>query len=135
MPLIPCHQIVDFATWLLFNKTYKQNSKPPHMLCQGLLRASTTWQQGNRLTASSLPGLTMAYPNEHAEALKRPEWSFILALLGDGGDRVMIDLLVSCGLFYPIDRSHGSYYQLSGATSLTYMYSKSNAVQVQAWQS
>lgn len=128
--LISGNQIVDFVTWLLFNKTYKGNSKPPHILCQGVFRASTTWQQGNRPTASSLPGLTVAYPNEHAESFKTPEWSSILALLGDGGDRLMTHLLMSCGLFQPIDGGLGTYYQLSGTYPMK--LSQQNLIQCRA---
>ena len=84
------------------------------MLCQGIARSSTTWQSGNRPTTSSIPGLATTYTNEYAETLRGPAWNGILKLLGDGGDKVLIDLLLNCGLFVPSDKEQGVYYQLSG---------------------
>lgn len=104
-------------TWKLFNRLYKDVPKPPHMLCHGIVRSSTTWQSGNRPATSSIPGLATVCTNEHAESIRGLAWHAILRLLGDGGENVLIDLLLNCGLFVPCDAAQGVYYQLSGALS------------------
>jgi hypothetical protein len=36
------------------------------------------------------------------------------ALLGQGGDRIVMDMLLGCSIFIPVNADMGNYYQLSG---------------------
>jgi telomerase reverse transcriptase len=36
------------------------------------------------------------------------------ALLGQGGDRIIIDMLLGCAIFIPLEGGISNYYQLSG---------------------
>lgn len=46
--------------------------------------------------------------------LKEPVWCRLHALLGPGGDRIMMNMLLDCSIFLPIRANTGNYYQLSG---------------------
>lgn len=35
-------------------------------------------------------------------------------MLGEGGDRIMMDMLTDCAIFRPVDNHSTNYYQLSG---------------------
>lgn len=54
------------------------------------------------------------FPNSHVTAMKAWPWPHVLALLGKVGERVMVDLIVDCGIFPEIENTNGNYYQLSG---------------------
>ncbi|KAB8336764.1 hypothetical protein FH972_021073 [Carpinus fangiana] len=101
--------VIDFAVWLLFHKAYS-SSRPPHMLCHGLQRATQT----NQGMASTIPGLRSIHHNEHLEFVKGPLWAKIFRTLGQGGDAVILDLLLRCGVFVAVESAQGAYYQLSG---------------------
>jgi telomerase reverse transcriptase len=45
--------------------------------------------------------------------LKEPVWCRLQSLLGQGGDRLIMDMLIDCALFMPVEGA-GNYYQLSG---------------------
>lgn len=66
------------------------------------------------VTLSAAHKLTPVYHNKHCNALKTDPWPQILGLLGKGGDCVMIDLLLDCGIFLSIPNSRGNYYQING---------------------
>lgn len=61
----------------------------------------------------SIPGVLAACPS-HADMLKQPQWCAILSHLKERGDRIMIDLLLDCAIFVPVDGDGGNYYQISG---------------------
>jgi telomerase reverse transcriptase len=46
--------------------------------------------------------------------LKSSPWPQILALMGKEGQRMMIDLILDCGIFVAIESGNGNYFQLSG---------------------
>ncbi|KAF2842799.1 hypothetical protein M501DRAFT_28316 [Patellaria atrata CBS 101060] len=104
-------EIVDFVIWHFF----KHNAKPSHILCRGFLRASGPSRNGLNLRAAlGIPGVVSYFPNTHVETVKSPIWSTVLASLGRGGDRVMLDLLIHCTLFVSLEDRSGNYSQLSG---------------------
>ncbi|KAI9728984.1 MAG: hypothetical protein M1828_000069 [Chrysothrix sp. TS-e1954] len=108
-------ELVDFVVWRLFNRVYPSEHRPPHVLCHGVQRISTTHNVGlGAFASSSMPGLTCMFPNEHLEQVKNPLWSKVLNSLGVGGDRIMMDLLTHCGVFVPLEHESARYYQLSG---------------------
>ena len=63
---------------------------------------------------SNIPGLIARHPNSSIQTLKSPLWCRLHALLGQGGDRILMDLLLECSIFLPIEKNNGNYYQLSG---------------------
>jgi len=46
--------------------------------------------------------------------MKTWPWPRVLTLLGKAGESLMLDLILDCGIFVPIESGHGSYHQLSG---------------------
>lgn len=63
---------------------------------------------------STIPGLFSLYPNFNAQALREGSWPYLLALLGQSGEKVMINLLVECSVFVKVDAGLSNYYQISG---------------------
>jgi hypothetical protein len=107
-------QIVDFVIWRLFKRS--ASHKPTHLLCHGFQRANKARQEPdvNHDPTSSIPGLVERHLNSYTRTLKEPAWCRLHALLGYGGDRIMMDMLLECSIFLPVKISIGNYYQLSG---------------------
>jgi telomerase reverse transcriptase len=107
-------QIVDFVIWRLFKRS--ASHKPTHLLCHGFQRANKAHhvQDVNHDPTSSIPGLVERHLNSYRTTLKEPAWCRLHALLGHGGDRIIMDMLLECSIFLPIQTSIGNYYQLSG---------------------
>jgi hypothetical protein len=101
--------------WRLFKSTALP--KPAHLLCHGFQRAGKARleQDVTHDPTSSIPGLIERQFNSYTRTLKEPVWCRMHALLGHGGDRIMMDMLLECSIFLPIKASTGNYYQLSGA--------------------
>lgn len=109
-------QTVDLVIWLLFRRHHSAH-KPPHLLCHGFQRASARGQNGLMLSAApAIPGIVSHYPNANVDTVKGPLWSRIHSMLGPGGDRIMQDLLLDCGIFCSVEGQIGNYYQLSGTS-------------------
>lgn len=110
---------MDFIIWLLFSrvKTFNNgnknngssNSKPQHLLCDGFRRGA-----GQQAAPCSVQGLYSLYLNERVVILKQTPWPQLLHILGKSGESVMINLLLDCSIFLPIEAGQGNYYQLSG---------------------
>ncbi|KAH8633592.1 hypothetical protein IG631_12226 [Alternaria alternata] len=107
-------EIVDFVIWRLFKRSTAH--KPTHLLCHGFQRTGTTRrEQGNNGNpSSSIPNLQERQPNSYRQTLKEPVWCRLHALLGQGGDRIIIDMLLESSIFIPLNADMGNYYQLSG---------------------
>ncbi|KAL3418000.1 telomerase reverse transcriptase [Phlyctema vagabunda] len=108
-------EIVDFSIWLLFSKTHGGGGKVQHLLCQGFRRnisARSVYQDEN--LTSAIPGVVSVYPNSHVTVLKASPWPQLLALMGKEGERMMIDLILDCGVFVHVGSGFGTYSQLSG---------------------
>jgi telomerase reverse transcriptase len=108
-------QIVDIAIWMLFSKAHASNGRVHHLICQGFRKdlSSRSVHRGENVT-SAIQGVISTYPNSHVTSLKAWPWPEILALLGKEGERVMIDLILDCGIFLRLGSGHGNYHQLSG---------------------
>ncbi|KAF4510782.1 hypothetical protein G6O67_002648 [Ophiocordyceps sinensis] len=104
-------EIVDFVVWLLFQREPRASTWPKHLLCDGFRRGA----REGALGGLAIPGIYSLYPNPHAAALKQAPWPHLLLLLGQSGQRLMVDLLVDCSIFMGLDAGSGNYYQLSGA--------------------
>lgn len=89
--------------------------KPSHVMCHGFLRAGTGgFLAIEHSVPSHIPGLVSSDLNEHVQRLKQQPWTGLPDLLGGGADRVMIELLLECGIFLPLENGKGNYLQLSG---------------------
>jgi len=71
----------------------------------------------NERIISAIPGVISTYPNSHVTSIKASPWPQVLALMGKEGERMMIDLILDCGVFLPVRSGRGSYYQLSGLST------------------
>ena len=110
--------LVDFAIWLLFNRLHRDVTRPPHLLCHGYQRAQAPRSTNeNHGALAGIPGIVARYPNNNVSTLKNGAWSSLLALLGQEGDRIMLDTLLHCGLFMLCSGGNGNCYQLSGKKS------------------
>ncbi|KFZ12762.1 hypothetical protein V501_04058 [Pseudogymnoascus sp. VKM F-4519 (FW-2642)] len=108
-------EIVDFAVWLLFNNSTRENTSIKHLLCQGFSKIPSAGRMdANNATLSTVRRLVPVFPNKHFDELKLDPWPQVLGLLGKGGDRVMIDLLVDCGIFLAAGNGRGNYFQICG---------------------
>lgn len=72
---------------------------------------------------TNIPDLCSLYPNSHAKTLREAPWPQLLALLGQSGERVMIDLLLDCSVFVAVEAGFQNYYQLSGMSVIRYQFS------------
>jgi len=67
------------------------------------------------LTAAPvIPGLLSIHPNQHVESIKTLPWCLLLDKMGKGGDGIMMNLLLDCGIFMSVGSGHGNFSQLSG---------------------
>ncbi|OAF54483.2 hypothetical protein VC83_09002 [Pseudogymnoascus destructans] len=108
-------EIVDFAVWLLFNNSMRENTSVKHLLCQGFSKVPSAGRMdANNATLFAVRRLVPVYPNKHFNELKVDPWPQVLGLLGKGGDRVMIDLFVDCGIFLAASNGRGNYFQICG---------------------
>jgi telomerase reverse transcriptase len=108
-------QIIDFAIWLLFSKSNVGHGRVQHLLCQGYKRDATSrfvGQEGN--VVSNIPGVVLEHPNSHVILMKAWPWPQVLAMLGNQGEKIMIDLVLDTGIFLAISGGMGTYHQLSG---------------------
>lgn len=115
----PGKQVVDFVIWLLFSRDRRAGGWPSHLLCDGFRKNVNPNQKAQRggpaPRAGVIPGLFSAHANHRVHMLKQDPWPQVLLLLGQAGERIMIDLLLDCAIFTPIDAGKGNLYQLSGA--------------------
>ncbi|KAF3762316.1 hypothetical protein M406DRAFT_332695 [Cryphonectria parasitica EP155] len=103
-------EIIDFIIWLLFSREKNPSRTPHHLLCDGLRRRSGPRQQG---VPSSIQGLHRVFFNERVAAIKQVPWPQLLQILGKSGESMMINLLLDCSVFLPVEAGRGNYYQLS----------------------
>lgn len=92
--------IVEYVVRTIFNRE-KTVKWPDHLLCDGFRRDGSL-------------GLRAVRPNHYVEALQQPPWPQLLALLGESGDRIMIDLLLDCAIFEPLSVGINNVCQISG---------------------
>lgn len=107
-------QIVDFAIWSLFRR-HTGSYRPSHLLCHGFQR-SAGGGNGNGAEARAVPGVPGVYvttDNPHVHELKDSSWSSLPGLLGRGAEQILIEMLMDCGLFEPVENSSNTR-QLSG---------------------
>lgn len=87
------------------------SARPHHLLCDGFRKHA-----GPRHHSCSVQGLYSVFPNERVAVLKQTPWPQLLSLLGRAGEGMMINMLLDCAIFIPIEVGQSNYYQLSGQT-------------------
>ncbi|KAI1174954.1 hypothetical protein F4777DRAFT_348646 [Nemania sp. FL0916] len=92
--------IVEYVVKTIFDKE-KSAKWPDHLLCDGFRRNGGL-------------GLRVLRPNPCVELLQQSPWPQLLALLGEAGDRIMIDLLLNCAVFVPVEVGASNVCQISG---------------------
>lgn len=95
------------------------SARPRHLLCDGFRKHLGPGQQ-----SCSVQGLYSVYANERVAALKQTPWPQLLSLLGRAGEGMMINMLLDCAIFVPIEAGQNSYYQLSGQEILSRSFRK-----------
>ncbi|KAL9050624.1 MAG: hypothetical protein Q9162_006520 [Coniocarpon cinnabarinum] len=107
-------EIVDCAIWLLYHKCYRSNAQPPHLLCRGFQRSTTTNTPNISDRKSTIPGIVQTASNEHVDMLKSPMWASLTSLLGAHGYVIMLELMLLCAIFQPVKHGNSTLYQVSG---------------------
>lgn len=108
-------EIVDFALWLLFHRIHRSSHRPLHILCHGYQRSHAQIINDEQIALPGIPGIVLHYPNSHVGTLKSRPWSDLLNLLGKDGEQIMLEMILECGIYVPVESGKGNYYQLSGA--------------------
>lgn len=98
--LTSTYQIVEYAVKTIFNRD-KSAKWPDHLLCDGFRRNGGL-------------GLRAVRANPYVESLQQSPWPQLLALLGESGERIMIDLLLDCAIFVSVDAGASNVCQISG---------------------
>ncbi|RKF55197.1 Telomerase reverse transcriptase [Erysiphe neolycopersici] len=105
-------KIVDFAIWLLLSKIYNSFRRSKHLLCQGynkrMIIDSIAQKQIFPLRSD------IGYHNYHVTSMKASPWPQVLTYLGKRKEKAMLDLILDCGIFIPMDELNRNYYQLCG---------------------
>ncbi|KAK5628087.1 hypothetical protein RRF57_003802 [Xylaria bambusicola] len=96
--------IVEYVVRTIFNRE-KSAKWPDHLLCNGFRRNGAL-------------GLRTVRPNPYVKALQQSPWPQLLSLLGDSGERIMIDLLLDSAIFVPVSTGTNNVYQVSGMSFL-----------------
>ncbi|KAI1134530.1 hypothetical protein F5Y05DRAFT_208243 [Hypoxylon sp. FL0543] len=91
--------LLEYVVRTLFARE-KVKAWPKHLLCNGFSR--------NRGL-----GLRQIRPNPHFEMLKQQPWPQLLALMGESGERIMMDLLLDCAMFVPVKAGENNLCQIS----------------------
>ena len=108
-------ELVDFAIYFLFHRVHHRVHRPPHMLCHGYQRAGNPRQVNeDQCALGGIPGIVSHYPNNNVEILKDASWTEILGLLGNEGERIMLDIVLDCAVFRAVDGGNGNCFQISG---------------------
>ncbi|KAL9002381.1 MAG: hypothetical protein Q9188_004680 [Gyalolechia gomerana] len=82
-----------------------------------LLEGSTPQSEiadDEQIALPGIPGLVLHYPNSHVGTLKSRLWSDLLNLLGKDGEQIMLETILECAIYAPVESGKGNYYQLSG---------------------
>ncbi|PSK43718.1 hypothetical protein B9Z65_7232 [Elsinoe australis] len=115
---VPIQNIIDYCIWSLFRK-HPKTPYPPHILCHGYARSSASGQNGLQLSAScEIPGLVSHNPNQYVERFKSSPWNELPKLLGGNADRILVSLVMECGIYALVGPSGKNWIQISG-TPLT----------------
>lgn len=89
--------------------------RPLHLLCHGYQRAHAPRKINEDHGAmAGIPGIVSHYPNSQVSSLKNGAWADVLGLLGKEGERIILDVLLNCGMFFAVESGKNNYYQICG---------------------
>jgi telomerase reverse transcriptase len=91
----------------LFSTVYRYG-RVTHVLCNGYQRSP----HGHDRVESTDTLATLPLCN--AATMSDGPWQTLLDVLGKDGDKVMLDLILHCGIYLPIPSGRNNLYQLSG---------------------
>ncbi|KAI0898209.1 hypothetical protein F4806DRAFT_350439 [Annulohypoxylon nitens] len=92
--------LLEYVVRTLFSRE-KIGAWPKHLLCDGF-------------TTNRGLGLRQIRPNPHFEALREPPWPQLLALMGESGERIMMDMLLDCAIFIAVEAGANNFLQING---------------------
>lgn len=92
--------MIEYVVRSLFSRE-KSGTWPKHLLCDG-------YSRDRRL------GIRQIRPNPHVEMLNQPPWTQLLALMGESGEHIMMDLLLDCAVFVSVKAGTNNFCQISG---------------------
>ncbi|KAI6350784.1 hypothetical protein MCOR25_010392 [Pyricularia grisea] len=109
-------EIVSFVIWSLFEREKKCGGWPRHLLCDGFSRGPVSRANGyvGLAAADAVPGIFVTQPNPRVKIVKSSPWPELLSMLGQAGEKMMIDLLLDHSIFIKVPTGNENYYQLSG---------------------
>jgi telomerase reverse transcriptase len=102
---------------LLFKRDFSAR-QPGHQLCQGV-----QWpNRGHQYTtdsraATDMLGLDSNCPDKNAAIVRGPLWSRLLSILGNEGEKVMVELLLYPGIFLQVGNEESNFCQISGKSN------------------
>ena len=67
-----------------------------------------------RNDAVGINGLDCTSNGTNASVMSDCAWQELLQLLGKDGDKVMLDIILYCGVFVPTENGKGNLIQISG---------------------
>jgi telomerase reverse transcriptase len=89
------------------------------MLCQGYQREVNARMVNRAENATAaIPGLVSTSSNSHVASIKSDPWPQILLLMGKEGEKIMVDLILDCGLFVEVGSGCEIYHQLCGEVGI-----------------
>ncbi|PNS20562.1 hypothetical protein CAC42_6012 [Sphaceloma murrayae] len=106
---VPLPDIVDYCVWSLFRK-HARTSYPPHVLCHGYVRSAAAGQH----VPYEIHGLVSHNPNQYVAQFKTKPWTELPQLLGGNADKILVSLLLDCGIFTPLEPLQKNWIQISG---------------------
>ena len=110
---------MDYAIWRLFNREYRGAHTPAHILCRGYQPAGPPKNANkDQCAAAGILGLRAVYPNNHVTQIRGTTWNDLLKLMGRDGEMIILNLVLDCGIFIPVDQGKNNFYQLSGKSTL-----------------
>ncbi|RMZ79164.1 hypothetical protein DV738_g3553, partial [Chaetothyriales sp. CBS 135597] len=109
-------EVIDFVVWTLFKRSPRAYSKPRHLLCHGLQRATPAGNNNPDGSSDSLvcAGIVRQHPNPNIDSLKMAPWLDLFQLLGSHADAIFINMLLDSAVFISLSGGSQTYYQLSG---------------------
>lgn len=105
-------KIIDYVIYKLFQNDpgYRQ----AHLLCHGRARSKATHTGDAHVMPSSIHGLVDLFHNPHVAQLKTRPWTLLPDLLGNDTERVLVELLMGCGIYRTEADADGPFFQISG---------------------
>jgi hypothetical protein len=97
---------------VLVDQTANTDTWVKHLLARNFRRPRVL-NRGDSNAVTDVSNRSVSICNPFVDYLKAEPWPEVLKVFGKGADRVMMSLLLSCGIFTKLD-DNGNYSQVSG---------------------